>query len=138
MRFRTTVAAVVLAGAATLPLSGVALAEQPDRDCPDFSSQKEAQAAFDSRTGDPERLDKDKDGIACESYFGEPEGDDDKSNDKSDEGQVRTKPRGGVETGDGTTEGSGGIGTVLLILSGVGAGSAAVVTSRRRTATHSG
>ncbi len=37
-----------------------------DRDCPDFSSQAEAQAAL--LPGDPERLDPDDDGIACENY----------------------------------------------------------------------
>lgn len=41
-----------------------------DRDCPDFSTQKEAQAFFESNGGparDPHRLDQDKDGIACET-----------------------------------------------------------------------
>jgi len=41
-----------------------------DYDCPDFSTQKEAQAFFESNGGpssDPHRLDQDKDGIACET-----------------------------------------------------------------------
>jgi hypothetical protein len=38
MRTRSTVAAIVLALGATLPLAGIANA-QPDRDCPDFASQ---------------------------------------------------------------------------------------------------
>lgn len=41
-----------------------------DRDCPDFSTQKEAQIFFESNGGparDPHRLDQDKDGIACET-----------------------------------------------------------------------
>jgi hypothetical protein len=136
MRIRTTVAAFVLAGAATLSLSGTALAQQTDRDCPDFSTQAEAQAALDSRAGDPERLDRDKDGIACEDRFGVPAGNDD-NNDDNDEGQVRTRPRGGVETGDGTTD-EGGLGGILLVLTGIGAGGAAVATARRRAAAHSG
>ncbi len=37
-----------------------------DRDCSDFTTQAEAQAAFDAVPGDPERLDADNDGIACE------------------------------------------------------------------------
>jgi micrococcal nuclease len=40
----------------------------PDRDCSDFSSQEEAQEFFEAAgPGDPHRLDRDHDGIACES-----------------------------------------------------------------------
>ena len=70
MRFRNIAVAVVLAAGATLPLAGIANA-QPDRDCSDFASQADAQAALDSQVGDPERLDADDDGIACETQFGE-------------------------------------------------------------------
>ena len=41
-----------------------------DYDCPDFSTQKEAQAFFKSNGGpssDPHKLDQDKDGVACET-----------------------------------------------------------------------
>lgn len=41
-----------------------------DRDCPDFSTQKEAQIFFELNGGparDPHKLDKDKDGVACET-----------------------------------------------------------------------
>jgi hypothetical protein len=38
-----------------------------DRDCPDFSTQPEAQAFFEAAgPGDPHQLDADNDGIACE------------------------------------------------------------------------
>lgn len=38
-----------------------------DRDCSDFRTWREAQAFFEqARPGDPHRLDRDKDGIACE------------------------------------------------------------------------
>ena len=38
-----------------------------DRDCPDFATQAEAQAFFNSQgAGDPHRLDRDGDGRACE------------------------------------------------------------------------
>lgn len=42
----------------------------PDRDCPDFATQKQAQQFFLKNGGpgkDPHRLDRDKDGIACET-----------------------------------------------------------------------
>ena len=35
--------------------------------CSDFKSQKEAQAYFDAKKPGYERLDRDKDGIACEA-----------------------------------------------------------------------
>ena len=42
-----------------------------DRDCSDFSTQKEAQKFFESEKGlrdkDPHGLDRDNDGVACES-----------------------------------------------------------------------
>ena len=38
-----------------------------DCDCKDFKTQAEAQKVLDAFPGDPFRLDKDKDGIACET-----------------------------------------------------------------------
>lgn len=61
------VAAVVLALA---PSANAAPASAADLDCSDFSSQASAQNYFLSRGGpdsDPDRLDSDGDGIACES-----------------------------------------------------------------------
>lgn len=68
MRITTVVTAAVLAGVAGLPLAGVAAA-QTNRDCRDFASQAAAQSALRSRSGDPERLDHDHNGVACEDYF---------------------------------------------------------------------
>jgi hypothetical protein len=58
-----------------------------DRDCADFRSQSAAQAALEARSGDPENLDADDDGIACEEHFG------------VDGQQVQVRPVGGVDTG---------------------------------------
>jgi hypothetical protein len=58
-----------------------------DRDCPDFATQADAQVAFDSAPGDPERLDADNDGIACEDHFA------------TEGNQVAVVPVGGVATG---------------------------------------
>ena len=38
-----------------------------DCNCRDFQTQKEAQAVLEAFAGDPHRLDKDKDGVACQS-----------------------------------------------------------------------
>jgi hypothetical protein len=58
-----------------------------DRDCADFDSQADAQAAFEESSNDEERLDADDDGIACEDRF-DTEGQ-----------QVAVYPKGGVATG---------------------------------------
>ena len=69
MRIRTTAAAVLVAAAGSVGLAGVAHAETDQRDCEDFSNQRQAQAVLDSPAGDPERLDADGDGLACEIWF---------------------------------------------------------------------
>lgn len=60
-------------------------AQQGDRDCADFGSQEDAQDYFEEQGGpgdDPDRLDEDSDGVACESLGA---------------------PTGGVDTGGGGT-----------------------------------
>jgi hypothetical protein len=125
MRIRSLAVAAVIAAATTLPMAGVAFAQ--DRNCSDFEFQEDAQAAL--RSGDPDNLDDDDDGEACEtlprrgSSSGRGASNDDSndnsnddsndnsnddSNDNSDdnsndEGQVRTKPKGSVDTGDGSS-----------------------------------
>jgi MYXO-CTERM domain-containing protein len=127
MRFRHALTVAVLTAAGTLPLAGAAYA-QPDRDCADFASQAEAQEALDSSVGDPERLDANDDGVACESFFREaaatttaaprtsaPEAED----DDEEEGQVKVMPQGGVDTGDGSTD-QPAPATALIALAGMG------------------
>lgn len=115
MRRSSTLATVVLAATASALFTGTASA-QADRDCPDFATQAEAQAAYDAVPGDPERLDRDGDGIACES----------------DEGgeQVGTAPVGGVATGDGSTDDPGALPYAIGGLVLAAAGGAAVAARR--------
>jgi hypothetical protein len=108
MRIHRAAAVVVVAASAMLAFAGVASAQ--DRDCSDFSTQAEAQDAL--QPGDPERLDDDNDGIACEtlpagsSSSSDDDDDESESNDDDEDAtQVRTLPRGGVDTGDGSTVG---------------------------------
>jgi MYXO-CTERM domain-containing protein len=134
MRYRHALTVAVLTVAGTLPLAGAAHA-QPDRDCADFASQAEAQEALDGRVGDPERLDANDDGVACESYFRDaaatttrttepaptsaPAEED--QDDQDDPGQVRVLPRGGVDTGDGSTDpDQPASATALVALAGLG------------------
>ncbi len=58
-----------------------------DKDCADFASQADAQAALAAEPSDPDNLDADDDGIACEDRFGTPGQ------------QVQVHPTGGVDTG---------------------------------------
>ena len=58
-----------------------------DRDCADFDSQADAQAAFEKSKNDEDGLDADDDGVACEDRFG------------TEDQQVAVHPRGGVATG---------------------------------------
>lgn len=63
-----------------------------DRDCPEFSSQEEAQEFFEDQGGpeeDPARLDADDDGEACEDFF---------------EDSLSVVPRGGVDAGVGADD----------------------------------
>jgi hypothetical protein len=39
-----------------------------DLDCADFANREQAQAVFDRDPSDPNRLDADNDGVACETY----------------------------------------------------------------------
>jgi Excalibur calcium-binding domain len=120
MRIRHVAAVAVLSAGLVVPLAGTAWAA-PDRDCSDFSSQAEAQAAFEADgPGDPENLDADGDGVACENLAG------------GTESPVVEAPSGGVPAGDGSTSDDG---TVRLALGGLGlavAGGAAYAA--RRTA----
>lgn len=146
MHIRTFAVALVLATAAAVPMAGVASAQ--DRNCSDFDTQQEAQAYFDeqgySATNDPERLDSlngSGDGIACEAL---PSGgrsssssDDDKGNDKSDDkgdddDQVRTKPKGSVDTGDGSTAPDP---TAVIALAAMAAAGVTAAATRRATRT---
>jgi hypothetical protein len=163
MRLRTFTVSLVAAAAATLPLAGVASAQPGDRDCEDFSSQEEAQDAL--LPGDPERLDANGNGQACENYdYGsatpsatadpvderpadEPEpteeaaddappaatneNDDDDDDDADDDAQVSVVPRGGVDTGDGSSDSE----PAPLLIGGVLVVGVAAAAARRRAHT---
>ncbi|WP_425825829.1 excalibur calcium-binding domain-containing protein [Streptomyces fractus] len=100
MRVKSVLLASAVAGAALIPTSGIAYAA-PDKDCPDFSTQAEAQAYFDAHPGDPDRLDRDKDGMACEDS-GLPAGSDSSADTPSDTSSATpAMPQDGVKAGAG-------------------------------------
>jgi hypothetical protein len=49
---------------------GASVASAQDLNCSDFATQQEAQAELDRNPSDPNNLDSDNDGVACESLPG--------------------------------------------------------------------
>jgi hypothetical protein len=142
MKVRTLAASLALGSATLLPFAGVASATPGDRDCSDFATQAEAQEVLDSTSGDPERLDEDDDGIACETLPAGSSGggsdSDDSASDDSDEDddnndQVTDVPRGGVETGDGTAT-RDIADPAVIALSAIGALGVGIAAARRAIA----
>ncbi|MER5670832.1 calcium-binding protein [Pseudonocardia alni] len=125
MRLRSLSAAVLLATAAALPLAGTAFAQ--DRDCKDFASQADAQAAL--TPGDPENLDANDNGVACEDhdYGTATSTSDDVAADSvaAAGSQVTATPVGGVEAGGGPAD------VLPLALGAVVAGGIGAVAVRR-------
>ena len=111
---------------------------QGDLDCADFATQAEAQAEYDSDPSDPNGLDRDDDGIACESLPGGPmegmsapkPGADPMENDEDQ----MVMPEGGAATGGGSTEGIEN--AQLLAVGGLALtlGAGGVLITRRRYA----
>ena len=111
--------------------------------CDDFSSRAQAQAYFDRHPGDPEGLDRDNDGQACETYpyanrdtSDSDDGTSDGSGTGANGGSGSTTPRGGVAAGAGGM--AGGASFPALPAAGAGLGvllaGAGVVAGRRRAA----
>ena len=117
MRIRTTAAAVLVAAAGTIALSGVAQAQTDERDCGDFGSQRQAQRVLDSPAGDPQRLDADGDGTACEIWFADRGGD-----GASGTGSGRSGSSGSDSAGSGSA-GSGSAGSGSTGSGSTGSGS---------------
>ena len=126
---RRTAAGVLVTAVLTLATTGTANAAT-DRDCPDFASQAAAQAAFDAVPGDPERLDANDNGIACENedYAAAPATG---SAAASDSSQVTTRPVGAVAAGDGSASEDGSVLPFVLGGAALAAAGGAAVAARR-------
>jgi hypothetical protein len=130
MRRRTTAAAGVLVAAAlSLGFSGTAGAA--DLDCSDFATQGEAQATLIAAPSDPNGLDSDKDGTACETLPGTAATAED-STVLGSATQVATRPAGAVAAGAGSA--AAGVSSALPYALGglafAGAAGAAVAAHR--------
>ncbi|MGY1709198.1 hypothetical protein ACI8AC_06760 [Geodermatophilus sp. SYSU D00758] len=130
MRRTTAAAGVFFTAVLSLGLTGTASAAT-DRDCPDFATQADAQAAYDAVPGDPERLDRDDDGEACEDHAYAP------AADSTTGTQVADRPAGAVAAGDGSaTEDAGALPYVVggVALTAAGGAAFAARRSSRTTA----
>ncbi|MBK3644565.1 excalibur calcium-binding domain-containing protein [Streptomyces sp. MBT33] len=130
-----TLSTTALALLATVgPAAAVAHA-QSDRDCSDFVFQEEAQAVFDSDPSDPDRLDADNDGIACEDLPHRPTATAPATPTAT--AAATAVPQRGVNAGLGGSTGPadfevvGGVGLTVL---GVGLATGHLVVRRRRRA----
>ena len=138
MRLRSTAAAGVLfAAALSFGMSGTASAA--DLDCKDFATQADAQAVFNATPGDPNRLDRDGDGIACETLPGgtgaQAVTEDNTAFGTSTSRQVSTRTVGAVAAGDGSSSAdASALPYVLGGLAFAGAGGAALAARRTRSA----
>jgi hypothetical protein len=130
MRPRSTAAVVVLCACLSAPLAGTAGAA--DLDCEDFATRAQAQAVLVADPDDPNRLDADDDGRACEDHVYGGVGISATTSPSPTTSQVATRPVGAVAAGDGSTapdEGSA-LPYVLGGLAFAGAGAAAVAARR--------
>ncbi len=99
-----TLATALLVFLAAVAL-GTSASAQDLLNCDDFDSQQEAQDEYNSDTSDPNQLDRDDDGEACETFdygsTGNDNDDADAADDADDDEMVM--PVGGVATGGGGT-----------------------------------
>ena len=82
----------------SLLLVGSAVA-QDDLNCEDFDSREEAQAELDRDRSDPHNLDADDDGLACETYPYDDDGDDNNDTPADDQYDGGGDDNGGVDDG---------------------------------------
>ena len=121
----TTRAALAAAIAlASLTFAGPAVADS--HNCPDYATQEEAQAALDRNPSDPDNLDADDDGIACESNPA--------PYSEAYNGNGEEQPEGGVDAGSGGSADGGINGPALVGLGTLLTAGGVVVLRRRLTA----
>ncbi|MPQ96440.1 hypothetical protein GB931_00575 [Modestobacter sp. I12A-02628] len=130
MRLRKPAAVVVLVAGLSVPLAGSASAAELD--CGDFPTQAAAQAALAADPSDPNRLDANDNGVACENaiYPGTPQTVPGTAQTVPGTSQVAVRPVGGVAAGDGSAAGGGSLTHLVAGVAFTGAAAAAVAASR--------
>lgn len=98
-------------GGSEAGMKPAAAQESGDLDCADFATQREAQAEYDADPSDPNGLDADSDGIACEENAGATDdgsADDSGASDEQYDDEGATRPGDRNNRGDRDLMESGG------------------------------
>ena len=106
MKRSLTILAAMLVALAAFLFGAPGASAQADQNCDDFATQEEAQAVLDADPSDPNGLDADDDGIACEdlpSGGGSPAPTTTVVSAPGDDVDDGAAPVGGVATGGGGT-----------------------------------
>ena len=114
---------VLLATAVVLALWATPAFAQDDQNCDDFEPQAAAQARLRQDPSDPDQLDRDNDGIACEDHPDYPEG---SARDETPVGQDTSGGGDDIGGGNGDLPFTGGnvlpglaIGASLIVAGGL-------------------
>jgi len=133
MRTRTLAAGVLAAATISIGFTGTASAA--DLDCGNFPNQAAAQATLLADPSDPNGLDRDNDGLACETFAYAAGSATSTDGQAVIVAQVANRPSGGVAAGDGSSSDASALPYVLGGLAFVGAGGAAFASKRTSRAT---
>lgn len=118
MRLRSALTVLAATG---LTLCTTATASAADLDCADFPNQAAAQANLEANPSDPNGLDANDNGQACEDFA------------YAASAQVTTRPQGAVAAGDGSSSESPGV--LPYAVGGLGlVGAAGAGVAARRSA----
>jgi Excalibur calcium-binding domain len=123
---RIVIVLSVVAGLAGFALPATEAPAQNELDCTDFQFQEEAQEVYDADPSDPNQLDVDLDGIACEEL---------PSSGAAAATATPLSPAATVAapgTGAGPGDTSETASTLLLVLAGLGALSSVTLLALRR------
>ena len=131
---RKTTKGVLAAAIVATSLTLAGPAEASGHNCSDYATQAEAQAALNADPSDPEGLDRDNDGIACETLPAGGGSTDDGStdDDSTDDDAAGGTPNGGVDAGFGGTADSDVNGAAGLAAMGTLVALGGAVLLRRR------
>ncbi len=139
---RSTAAGVLVTAVLTLGTTGTANAADV-YNCPNFTYQEEAQAVYEQDRSDPNGLDDDDDGVACETLprrgsAAAPTANTNTGSDTtsgSTSSQVSTRPVGAVAAGDGSASEDGSVLPFVLGGAALAAAGGAAVAARRSART---
>ncbi len=103
----------LLMAVALMALFAVPAFAQDDQNCGDFANQAEAQAHLEMDKSDPDSLDDDRDGQACENFFADRDEQDDQQDEMPEE--LPDTGAGGLAGGPTIPVGTATAGLAMLL-----------------------